>query len=148
MTKRVYVDTSVVSAVLDKDEARRHQTVRFWDSVRNGEIIAVVSDVSRDELDGAPEYVQKFFASIPEVQIERVVSTDESDVLARQYIAEKVVGQSSLNDCRHIAIATVVRTDGVVSWNLKDMVKRQDGYNSVNEKMGYPKIEIQTPKDM
>jgi len=144
--KRVYVDTSVVGVVAD-EESKQLQTKPFWDAVRNGEIMIVVSGVLESELEGAPQHVRDFFDSIPESQIERVVSTDESDTLAERYIAEKVVGESNLNDCKHVALATICNADVLVSWNCKHIVnvERGKGYNSVNEKLGYPRIEIRTP---
>jgi predicted nucleic acid-binding protein len=83
---------------------------------------------------------------LPESSIERVVSTPESNALAALYIAEEVVGETNLDDCRHIALAMFVRADAVVSWNFQHIVDRGEGYNKVNEKLGYPRIEIQTPK--
>jgi hypothetical protein len=106
-----------------------------------------VSDVLDDELVGAPKQVRDFFDRLPESQIERVVSTKESNDLAEQYITDNVVRQSSLTDCRHIALATIARADVLVSWNCKHVanIDRGKGYNSVNVKLGYPRIEIRTP---
>jgi hypothetical protein len=44
----------------------------------------------------------------------------------------------------HVALATL-EADGVVSWNLRDMVKREKKYNSVNTEQNYRKIKILTP---
>ena len=144
--KRVYVDTSVVGVVAD-EEPKQFQTKPFWDAVHRGDIVIIVSDVLRYELEGAPQIVRDFFDGIPELQIESVVSTDESDLLAKRYIAEKVVGESSLNDCRHVALATIHNADVLVSWNCKHIVniERGKGYDSVNEKLGYSRIAIRTP---
>jgi hypothetical protein len=70
--------------------------------------------------------------------------------LADKYISEKVVGRTSLEDCRHIALATVNRVDALASWNFKHIVNlsRIKGYNSVNLKMGYPTLEIRTPQEL
>ena len=144
--QRIYVDTSVVGVIAD-EESKRLQTQPFWNAVRNGEIVVIVSDVLEGELTGAPQRVRDFFGSLPESQIERIESTEESNRLAEQYIAENVVGESSLTDCKHIALATVSHADVLVSWNCKHIVnvQRGKGYNNVNEKLGYPRIEIRTP---
>jgi hypothetical protein len=65
-------------------------------------------------------------------------------------IAEKVVGKTSLEDCRHIAMATIHKVDVLASWNFKHIVNldRIKGYNSVNLKLGYAMIEIRSPKDL
>ena len=76
--------------------------------------------------------------------------TEEAIQLANTYIADKVVGKTSLEDCRHIALATVNRVDVLASWNFKHIVNldRIKGYNSVNYRLGYPMIEIRSPKDL
>ena len=145
MAKRICVDTSVVLGNFDICKTRRMETELFWNAVRNDEIIAVVSDVLDEELKrDMVERVQKFFAELPETQFERIVETDESDDLAEQYIAKNVVGRGSRNDCRHVALATII-ADGIVSWNLGDMLKRANKYNSVNMAQNYPEIKIVTP---
>jgi len=70
----------------------------------------------------------------------------ETEDLAARYVAENVVGESSAADCTHIALATIAHADVLVSWNLKHMVKRSEGYKSVNKALEYPEIEIQTPE--
>ena len=104
-----------------------------------------MSDVLEAELKRSSEYIRTFVERLPESQVERVVSTPESNALAALYIAESVVGKSSLDDCRHIALATVARADAIVSWNFLHIVDRRDDYNDVNEKMGYPRIKILPP---
>ena len=141
--KRVYIDSSVVYGAPAKEFAQ--DSKRFWDAFRNGEFTLIVSDVLDEEINQSPAYVRGFFVALPESQIERVDSTKESDNLALQYIAENVVGTSSLDDCRHIAVATCTNADAIVSWNFKHMIYRRAGYNDVNEKLGYPRIAIQTP---
>jgi hypothetical protein len=103
-----------------------------------------------DELEKAPQHVRDFFDGLPESQIERIVSTEESHRLAALYVAEGVVGKSSLDDCRHIALATIEKADVLVSWNFKHIVNvnRIRGYNSVNEDAGFLPIDIRTPNEV
>jgi predicted nucleic acid-binding protein len=143
--KRIYVDTSVVLGKFDENESRRRDTEQFWHAVQSNEVVALISDVLREELADSSEQVRKFIAELPESQFERVVSTDESNTLAKRYVAERVVTGRSMKDCKHVAIATVNHADGIVSWNLHDMVKRKKKYNSVNTMLGYPIIKILTP---
>ena len=144
-TLRVYVDSSAIGGAFNKRTAQ--ETRPFWDAVQRGEIIVILSDVLEKELQKAPTRARDFVDTLPESQVERVVSTDESDSLATQYIAENVVGESSFDDCAHVALATIAHADVLVSWNLKHLanIDRKRGYNSVNMKLGYPQIEILTP---
>ena len=76
--------------------------------------------------------------------------TTEVEELAETYINEKVVGQTSYADCTHIALATINKADILASWNFRHIVNidRIRGYNSVNMKLGYPILEIRTPKEI
>jgi len=144
--KRVYVDTSAVLGNFDIDETRRQETDVFWNAVRSGEIVAVVSDVLNEELKEPSEHVWDFFAALPDSQIKWIERTAESDTLAKQYIAANVVTGKKMNDCRHVALASL-HADGIVSWNLRDMVKRAKRYKNVNVAKGYPEIKIVTPNE-
>jgi len=86
----------------------------------------------------------------PEHYFEKVELTEEVLTLADMYISEKVVGKTSLEDCRHIALATINKVDVLASWNFKHIVNldRIKGYNSVNLRMGYPMLEIRSPIEL
>jgi hypothetical protein len=146
--RRVYVDGCAVGGAFNKKFAE--QTRPFWEAVQRGEVIVILSDVLAGEVERAPQRVRDFYDSLPESQIERVVSTEESNRLAAQYIVEGVVGQSSLDDCKHIALATINHADVLVSWNFKHIVNvdRIRGYNSINMKMSYSQIDIRTPYEV
>jgi len=145
---RIYVDSSVVSGVFDYHIPQRvEQAKRFWSDVKSGKIRVVASDVLMEELANAPQHVRDFFADLPESQIERSVLTEEAKRLAERYIVEGVVGESSLNDCRHVALATLAEADVLVSWNFRHIVKLNKiyRYNGINKMLGYREIEIRTP---
>jgi len=146
--KRIYVDSVAVGGKFNTRLAE--QTKPFWDAVERGDIRVIVSDVLAKEAVKAPQRVRDFLDSLPESHVERVVSTPESNALAARYIAEGVVGESSLDDCRHIALATIHRADVLVSWNFGHIVNidRIHGYNGVDMKLGYPTIEIRTPYEV
>lgn len=98
----------------------------------------------------APENVKGHFKNLPKQNIERVIVTDVVLTLASKYVTEKVVGQTSFEDCIHIATATIYKADILVSWNFKHIVNvyRIRGYNSVNIRSNYPLLEIRSPKEI
>jgi hypothetical protein len=102
------------------------------------------------ELTKAPKQVKELLFKYSPEMFERVELTIEAIQLADTYIGEKVVGRTSLEDCRHIAIATINKVDVLASWNFKHIVNldRIKGYNSVNLRLGYSMIEIRSPKDL
>jgi len=102
------------------------------------------------ELTNAPQRVRELLSAYADAEFEYVSITEEIISLADNYIEEKVVGKTSLEDCRHIAMATIYRADVLASWNFKHIVNldRIKGYNSVNLRKGYQILEIRSPKDL
>ena len=148
MIKRVYIDTSVFGGYFDEEFSE--DTISFFESVRNGEITLIVSDILEAELLGAPNSVKQLFYELPNDFIEKVRLSKDASILADKYISAKVVGKTSRADCQHIAIATLCHADVLVSWNFKHIVNlnRIRGYNGINLQQGYQLIEIRTPKEI
>ncbi|MFN4945739.1 MAG: hypothetical protein ACK5WV_01610 [Chryseotalea sp.] len=148
MIQKVYIDTSVIGGYFD--EEFELYTKLFFEKVKQGEFRVILSDLLITELQGAPENVIKFFKSIPTKQIEFVEQTSDSILLGEEYLKEGVVGKTSRADCRHIALATLINADILVSWNFKHIVNinRIRGYNSVNIKHGHRILEIRTPREI
>ena len=148
MKQRIYKDTSVVGAYFD--EEFEIPTRRFFNRLENNEIVFVVSDLLDIELINAPQRVRELLHNYSSEKFERIELTEEAIKLADSYIEEKVVGKTSIEDCRHIAMATINKVDVLASWNFKHIVNldRIKGYNSVNLKLGYQMIEIRSPKDL
>jgi hypothetical protein len=148
MRQRIYIDTSVVGGYFDDEFSEATQSL--FKRLENAEIVFVVSDLLDLEMSGAPQIVRELLYKYTADKFERIVLTEEAIILADKYISEGVVGKSSLEDCRHIALATISRVDVLASWNFKHIVNldRIKGYNSVNYRLGYPMIEIRSPKDL
>lgn len=148
MKQRIYIDTSVVGGYFD--EEFKEATIALFERLENNEIVFVVSDLLDLELINAPEKVRNLLQKYSADKFERIELNEESANLADKYIAEKVVGKTSIEDCRHIALATINKVDVLASWNFKHIVNldRIKGYNSVNLKLGYQMIEIRSPKDL
>jgi len=106
--------------------------------------------MTESELSKAPSRVRKLFEDLNDEFKEKIQVTPDAFKLAQKYIEEKVVGETSLDDCIHIATATIGKVDLLVSWNFKHIVNvyRIRGYNSVNLKLGYPPLSIHSPKEI
>ena len=148
MKQSIYIDTSVVGGYFD--EEFKDATTALFQRLENGEIYFVVSDLLDLELINAPQKVRELLHNYSIEKFNRIELTEEAILLAETYIAEKVVGKTSLEDCRHIAMATIHKVDVLASWNFKHIVNldKIKGYNSVNLKLGYQMIEIRSPKDL
>ena len=146
--KNIYVDTSVFGGKFDSEFEL--WTSLFFKKVFESDIKLIYSNVASDELTGAPQSVKDFVKSIPEKNIQRVELTEEAILLAEKYLSEKIVGESSRADCYHIALATVLKADILVSWNFKHIVNVEiiHGYNAINMLSGYQTIEIRNPREI
>jgi len=148
MKQRLYFDTSVFGGVFDTEFDQITTPLFEW--VKLGKITCVYSELVETELVKAPEKVREFFKSLPKQSMEKVDVTDDVLTLAAKYVEEKVVGQTSFDDCVHIATATIHKADILVSWNFKHIVNvyRIRGYNSINLRMNYSPLEIRSPKEI
>lgn len=148
MKQRFYLDTSVFGGVFDKEFDEF--TLQLFDRIKLGKIICIYSELVETELVKAPKRVKDFFTDLPKESLEKVEITDDILALATKYVHEEVIGVTSLDDCIHIATATIHRADILVSWNFKHIVNvyRIRGYNSINIRMNYPSLEIRSPKEI
>ena len=147
MKQRIYIDTSVFGGYFD-NEFSEH-TIPLFDRLRNNEFTLLFSTVTQEELEEAPDNVKELVRNLNAESTEFLDTTDEAVELANEYVAEKVVGQTSYVDCLHIALATISRADFLVSWNFKHIVnvERIRGYNSINIKNGYKQLDIRSPRE-
>jgi predicted nucleic acid-binding protein len=148
MKQRIYIDTSVIGGYFDEEFEEASKAL--FNRLEKNEIVFVISDLTELELIGAPDNVRELLNRFPNGCFEKVNLSEEAVTIADKYISEKVVGKTSLEDCRHIAIATINKVDVLASWNFKHIVnlERIKGYNSVNLKYGYQMLEIRSPKDL
>ena len=145
--QRLYIDTSVFGGYYDEEFAEF--TIPLFERLNSGEFGLLFSTVTQDELENAPRRVQDLVKQLRMDNTEFIEVTEEVIDLATEYIAEKVVGQTSFADCLHIALATINQADYLISWNFRHIVnvQRIRGYNAINLKNGYKLLEIRSPRD-
>lgn len=148
MKQRFYIDTSVFGGLFDSEF--EEETTLLFEKVRLGQIVCVYSNLTETELSKAPQKVRDFFNSLEDEEKEKVTVTADALILAQKYVEEKVVGETSIDDCIHIATATIHKVDLLVSWNFKHIVNvyRIRGYNSINLRLGYTNLNIHSPKEI
>ncbi len=145
---KFYFDTSVFGGVLDV--AFEIEFKRLFKYVQEKRIQILLSQIIYDEIYIAPKRVIDFFESINKKHIEFIESNAQIFKLAEAYLSEKVVNKKSRNDALHVAHATCSRSDAIISWNFKDIVRfdRIKGFNRVNFENGYGIIQIISPKEV
>jgi len=145
---RVYVDTSVFGGTADEEFAVASR--RFFNRVHRGEFMVLVSQVTLDELTGAPDNVQQVLKDVPHSSLVQVVANEEATALAQAYLDAGILSSSAIADAIHVATATVAGADVILSWNFRHIVNydRIHKYNGVNALQGYPPVEIHSPLEM
>jgi len=146
--QRIYLDTSVIGGYYDSEF--EEDTRILFEKIKLEQFHVVLSDITEGELQEASEMIRNLFIELSAGLATKIELTEEAVQLADTYLAEKVVGKTSRVDCFHIALATIHQVDILVSWNFKHIVnvQRIRGYNAVNMKLGYPTIDIRSPKEI
>ncbi len=145
---KFYVDTSVWGG--HEDEEFEEWTVPFFEQARDGKFIIILTDLTLRELALAPKKVRKVTETIPDKFLELATLSEEAEILAQHYINEGALTPKFESDAQHIAMATILKVDSLVSWNFKHMVNffRIKKYNLINFKFGYQTIDIRSPKEI
>jgi predicted nucleic acid-binding protein len=146
--KRVYLDTSVIGGCFD--EKFSMASLKLMECIHIGMYQAMVSQVTLDELLDAPEQVRAVLDDFGPEDVATIPTNREVDELTDAYLLAKVVTPKFKEDAAHIAHATIGKADVLVSWNFRHIVNlsRIEGFNAVNEKKGYPRIEIRSPEEL
>ncbi|MGD0390906.1 MAG: hypothetical protein ABSC42_18330 [Tepidisphaeraceae bacterium] len=145
---RIYTDTSVIGGCFDPEFASNSGSLISM--ARAGSIILLISQVVLDELADAPAKVQDILKSVPTAFIEYVELTPEVVTLRDAYLRAGIVAPKWMDDATHVAAASVVGADAIVSWNFKHIVRvdRIGRYNRVNVAHGYRPLTIVTPLEV
>jgi hypothetical protein len=145
---RIYTDTSVIGGCCDAKFALHSRSM--IEMARAGKVVLLISQVVLDELADAPAEVQAILRSIPTTSIEYVELTSEVVALRQAYLHAGIVGPKWIDDATHVAAASVIGADAIVSWNFKHIVRvdRIGRYNEVNVAHGYRPLTIVTPLEV
>ena len=146
---KLYIDTSVWNFVFETGRSGSSLTREFLELLRSEEYKIITSDIVRAEIRAASEprksQLQNLIGSLP---VEITISGEEARNLANLYVKEGLIPNGEFNDALHIAIATTNRSDFIVSWNFKHMVRAKVimGVHHINHREGYGLIEIVSPE--
>jgi len=144
---KFYLDTLIFGGIFDQEF--QNPTRMLFDFIEKNGIKIVYSNILEKELEFAPEEIKSLVYSNL-VKAEYIDITDEMLQLAEIYIREGALTEKSINDARHIAIATISGVSAIISWNFKHMANfmKIQQYNSLNLKQGYRMISIHTPMEI
>lgn len=145
---RVYADTSVFGGPFDPQFASASRM--FFEELGRGVFHLVLSALTVQELLVAPERVRALLDGVPPERVEVHDISEEMEGLKDAYLSAGVLGPSSDADALHVAAATVLNVDMIVSWNFKHIVhfEKIRGFNAINRLRGYKEIEIYSPLEI
>ncbi len=123
---------------------------RFFDNVRRGSYLVLLSAIVEAEIIAAPKKVQDAVRNLPKQSTEYLSVNEEIEGLANAYLAEGVLNDASYNDALHVATASVHHADVILSWNFRHLVNVEKirRFNAVNLRKGYKPIDIRSPKEL
>ncbi|MEO0129462.1 MAG: hypothetical protein ABIL18_09100 [candidate division WOR-3 bacterium] len=149
---KLYLDTSVIGALFDKEMPHRVNFTRaLINSILEGKHIGVISNIVLEEVERSPgELRAKLLNEIRGIPFQLVSEDEECAALLEVYENEGFIRESARLDLRHLAIATIVGVDALVSWNFRDIVniRTRRAVHSVNIRLGLPLIEIVSPEEV
>jgi len=126
---RIYLDTSVISALFDdRNPERKILTEEFFSEIKT--------------LRGKMKQAIKEFS---------ILEINESvEELAKEYVKYGAVPESYPEDAYHIAVAVLNEMDYLLSWNFRHIVRRRtkDVVRMVNTLRKLKQIEIITPGEL
>lgn len=149
---KIYLETSVFNFVFADDAPDKKQdTLKLFKEIKEGRYEPYTSDYVIDELEAAPEEKRlNMLRLIKEYSVKLIEANDEAVMLSKIYVAEGVIPQKYVTDALHIAVATIVDMDFIVSLNFRHIVKRKTMLLTevINVREGYKKIGIYSPAEV
>ncbi|MDR1574253.1 MAG: PIN domain-containing protein [Clostridiales Family XIII bacterium] len=148
MKNKLYLDTSVVSALFDKRTPERMvQTVAAWEVI--GDFDVFISEIVVLELERTPhELRSKLTEAIARFPV--LPLTDEARELANEYVSQGIFPAKYYDDALHVSIASVNGIGVLLSWNFTHLVKMKTRrlVSLVNTMNDYPTVEIISPPEL
>jgi predicted nucleic acid-binding protein len=146
---KVYLDISVISHLDAQDmPPNMKDTLKLWQDFIDSKYDVAISNLVMTEVSHCPEPKRTFlYSELAKVKYEEVKQNADSDVLAELYFREGGLPTSSINDAKHIAIATINNCNIIISWNFSHIVnlRAMTAVDVVNLKEGYPLLRILSP---
>ena len=146
---KIYLDTSVISALFDdKNPERKALTEEFFSKI--GDYDAYISELTVVEMEKTPDQTlrSKMKQTIKGFSVLEINESVEE--LAAEYVRYGAVPVSYREDAYHIAVAVLNEMDYLLSWNFRHIVRRRtkDVVRMVNTLRNLKQLEIITPGEL
>ena len=146
---KVYLDTSVVSYLYQKDSPEKMQdTLSIWELFKKGIYEVYVSDIVFREIDRCSgEKLSILLDYLDQIEYHELETDNSTIELAEKFIDFGILKKKSFDDCQHIAAAILAGCDIIISWNFKHIVnvKTVKGVKVITTLEGYKDLLIYPP---
>ncbi|NVM56442.1 MAG: type II toxin-antitoxin system VapC family toxin [Candidatus Helarchaeota archaeon] len=146
---KIYLDTSVISALFDNRNPERQELTRiFFEKIDIFDVY--VSEVVFAEIDNLKDIDLKDKFKDVVIGFKILQIDEESRKLAKHYVKQGAIPSEYSEDALHIAISTLNEIDYLLSWNFRHIVKVKTRriVNITNLSLGYPDLKIATPAEL
>jgi predicted nucleic acid-binding protein len=146
--RKIYLDTSIISAFFDKRVLRRMVKTVEW--IRNDiyRYDLFLSDLVIEEITATRDdsLRARMLELIDQLTPTRIDIDDEIKELALAY--RRIVIPGEISDSIHIAAASCYQLDAIVSWNFTHIVNLRtiSGIHQINREKSLKIIEILSPE--
>jgi len=146
---KVYLDTSVLSALFDdKNPERKNLTRIFFNQTENFQIF--ISDLTLAEIERTVNVQLKRKLQKLIDKFDVVKTNEDVERVAEEYIKQGAVPEGYPEDAYHIALTVIYEMDYLLSWNFRHIVRKRtiDVIRMVNTLHGLRQVEIMAPPEI
>jgi len=148
MKPKIYLDTSVISALFDERTPERLAMTRaFWSKMNDYEVF--ISELVLEELGRANEQIRdKLFSTVKDFVVLKI--SKEAEKLAEIYIKQGIFPEKYFDDALHVALASINQIGILLSWNFTHLVKLKTRrmVSIVNLAENIMPVEIASPPEL
>ena len=149
--QKVYVETTLFNYYFDTERDAHPATIALFKEIAAGKYEAFTSEYVADELNNASEEKRdKMMSLLKEYRITVLAKSEESEMLADQYVSQGIIPIKFHTDGLHIATAAINDLDMIISLNFKHIVKEKTRMITaeINTIHGYKAIQINSPMEI
>lgn len=161
-SRKYYLDTSFINAIKLKEEDKEEKqavedheaAIEFLNRIERRELIVaklVMKEIKKTPFRKRKRELKKEIKK-NNIKIEKTHKDvmKEASYLAQYYIENDCIPKRELNDAIHVAIATILRANILLSYNRKHLLKKRitDCIDNVNLKYDYDLIIVARPQEV
>ena len=148
MKNKVYLDTSVISALFDERTPERlSMTFGLWTKLDDYEVF--ISELVLEELERVNNQMrEKMLDAVKKFTV--LTISEKAERLAKIYIKQGIFPEKYFDDALHVALAAENQIGILISWNFTHLVKLKTRrmVSVVNLQENFIPVEIISPPEL